>query len=118
VVILGSRAVKEAPFCSHPVSGSAVRLDCSEESFSSSLIGFARLSTGTGFNAIFCAVQTVFLVVLEPEAAEEVVSSSYLVVGTGVRLDLRKIMLEKRPYGTVPLKIEKKSCQDRKSLAR
>jgi hypothetical protein len=57
-------------------------------------------------------------VILEPEAAEEAVSSSYLVLDTGVRLDLRKIMLEKRLYGTVPLKIEKKICQDRKSLAR
>jgi hypothetical protein len=45
-------------------------------------------------------------------------------MGTGVRLDLRKIMLENRPYSTIPLKIEKnvaktaKQCQDRKFLAR
>jgi hypothetical protein len=47
-------------------------------------------------------------VILEPEAAEEAVSSSNLVVGTSVRLDLCKIMLEKRLYSTVPLQIEKK----------
>jgi hypothetical protein len=29
-------------------------------------------------------------------------------VGINLRLDLRKIMLENRPYGTIPLKIEKK----------
>jgi hypothetical protein len=47
-------------------------------------------------------------VILEPEAVEEAVSSFNLVVGTSVRLDLCKIMLEKRLYSTVPLQIEKK----------
>jgi hypothetical protein len=47
-------------------------------------------------------------VILESEAAEEAVSSSNLVIGTSVRLDLGKIMLKKRLYSTVPLQIKKK----------
>jgi hypothetical protein len=56
--------------------------------------------------------------ILELKAVEGASFSSYLVIGTDIRLDLRKIMLENRPYGTIPLKIEKKGCQDRKFLAR
>jgi hypothetical protein len=47
-------------------------------------------------------------VILELEAIEEAVSSSYLVIGTSVRLNLRKIMLKKRLYYTILLKIKKK----------
>jgi uncharacterized protein YueI len=47
-------------------------------------------------------------VILESEAADEAVSSFYLVIGTSIRLDLCEIMLKKRLYSTVLLKIKEK----------
>jgi hypothetical protein len=62
----------------------------------------------TDLNNVFCFVLTVFLMILESTAAEGAAFSSYLVAGTGVRLDLRRIMLEDRAYGPVPPKPKKK----------
>jgi hypothetical protein len=56
----------------------------------------------TDFNDVFCFVLTVFLVILGSTAAEGAAFSFHLVVGTGVRLDLHRIMLEDRVYGSVP----------------
>ena len=70
-----------------------------------------------GLSAVFCTVRAVFLVILGSEAAEGALFSSHIVLGTGIRLDLRKLMFEDRPYGVVPSR-NKKRRQDRKFLAR
>jgi hypothetical protein len=78
----------------------------------------------TDLNDVFCFVLTVFLVILGSTAAEGAAFSSHLVVGTGVRLDLRRIMLEDRAYGPLPHENEKKVAkaakqrQEQKFLAR
>jgi hypothetical protein len=54
-----------------------------------------------GLSVVFWAVRAVFLVILGSEAAEEAPFSSQIVLGIGVRLDLRKIMVEDRLYGIV-----------------
>jgi len=54
-----------------------------------------------GLSAVFWAVRAVFLVILGSEAAEGAPFSSQIVLGIGVRLDLRKIMVEDRPYDIV-----------------
>jgi hypothetical protein len=107
-VILGSRAIGGALVCFHPVSGTNIRLDCSGRSFSSSSIGCRRVPIVTDLNDVFYFVLTVFLMILGSTAAEGAVFSSHLVVGTGVRLDLRRIMLEDRAYGPIPPENEKK----------
>jgi hypothetical protein len=56
----------------------------------------------TGFSAVFWLVQAVFLVILGLEAAEGAPFSSYIVLGTGIRFDLRGIMLEDRRHSGVP----------------
>jgi hypothetical protein len=45
-----------------------------------------------GLSAVFWAVQAVFLVILGSEAAEGAPFSSQIVLGIGIRLDLRKII--------------------------
>ena len=55
----------------------------------------------TGLNAVFWAVQAVFLVILRSKAAERAFFSSHIVLGTGVRLDRRRIMLEDRSCSVV-----------------
>jgi hypothetical protein len=42
-----------------------------------------------------------FLAILGSEAAEGAPFSSQIVLSIGVRLDLRKIMVEDRPYGVI-----------------
>jgi hypothetical protein len=117
-VILGSRATGGAPFYFHLVSGTNIRLDCLGRSFLSSSIGLGRVPIVTDLNDVFCFVLTVFLVILGSTAAEGAVFSFNLVVGTGVRLDLRRIMLEDRAYGPVPPKNEKKVAKARKTAPR
>jgi hypothetical protein len=78
----------------------------------------------TDSNEVFCFVFAVSLSILESEAAEGAFVSSHLVVDTGVRLDLRKIMLEDRANSIILPKKEKRmprlqrQRQDRKFLAR
>jgi hypothetical protein len=52
-------------------------------------------------------------VILESEAAEEAPFSSQIVLGTGVRLDLRRIMLKDRL--NIVVYIKKKSAKSAKS---
>jgi hypothetical protein len=73
----------------------------SGRSFSSSLTASRREPTAIGFSAVFCSVQAVFLVILGSEAAEGAPFSSQIVLSTGVRLDLRKVMFEDRSCGFV-----------------
>jgi hypothetical protein len=49
-----------------------------------------------GLSAVFCSVRVVFLVIFGSEAVEGASFCSQIVFGTGVRLDLRKLMLEDR----------------------
>jgi hypothetical protein len=49
-----------------------------------------------GLRAVFCSVLIVFLVIFGSEAAEGAPFSSQVVLGTGVRFDLRRIMLKDR----------------------
>jgi hypothetical protein len=53
--------------------------------------------------------------ILESEAAEGAPFSSYIILSTGVRLDLRRILLEDRSYNTVHLKKRKKGNKTKKS---
>jgi hypothetical protein len=54
-----------------------------------------------GLSAVFCVVLAAFLGILGSKAVGGAPFSSYFTVGTGVRLDLRRIMFEDRPYGVV-----------------
>ena len=54
-----------------------------------------------GLRAVFCSVLAVFLVILGSEAAEGAPFSSQIVLGTGVRFDLRRFMLEDRRNSVV-----------------
>ena len=56
-----------------------------------------------GLSAVFYAVRAVFLVILGSKAAEGAFFSSLATLGTGVRLDLRKIMVKDRSYGVILL---------------
>jgi hypothetical protein len=107
-VILGLRAIRRAPVCFHPVLGTNISFNYLEELFLSSLINFKEVLIVTDLNDVFCFVLTVFLIILESTAAEGAAFSSHLVAGTGVRLDLRRIMLEDRAYGPVLPKPKKK----------
>jgi hypothetical protein len=62
----------------------------------SSSVVFRRELIAIGLSAVFYSVLAAFLVVLESEAAEGALFSFQIVLGTGVRLDLRRIMLEDR----------------------
>ena len=79
----------------------------SGRSFSSSSMDAGRGLTAIGLSAVFCSVLAVFLVIFGSEAAEGAPFCSHTVLGTGVRLDLRRIMLEDRPYGVDPSKKKK-----------
>jgi hypothetical protein len=114
-VISGSRAIGGAPVCFHPVPDTDISLDCSEELFLSSLISCKEVLIVTDLNDVFCFVLTVFLIILGSTAAEGAAFSSHLIAGTGVRLDLRRIMLEDRAYGPVPPKNEKKVAKTKYS---
>jgi hypothetical protein len=48
-------------------------------------------------------------VILKSEAIEGASFSFYIVLGTGLRLDLRKLMFEDRPYGVVSSRNKKKA---------
>jgi hypothetical protein len=74
----------------------------------SSLISFKEVLIVTDLNDVFCFVLTVFLIILGSTAAEEAAFSSYLIAGTGVRLDLRRIILKDRAYRPIPPKPKKK----------
>jgi hypothetical protein len=89
----------------------------SGRSFSSSSAVSGRGLIAIGLSAVFCSVLAAFLVILGSEAAEGAPFSSQIVLGTGVRLDLRTIMLEDRSNGVVQIK-KKKERQERKVLAR
>jgi hypothetical protein len=54
-----------------------------------------------GLSVVFWAVRVVFLVILGSEAAEGAPFSSQIILSISVRLDLRKIMVEDRPYGVI-----------------
>jgi hypothetical protein len=94
--------------CFYSVSGTNISLDYLKELFLLSLISYKEILIVIDLNDVFCFVLTVFLMILESTAAEEEPFSSYLIVGTGVRLDLRRIMLEDRAYRPVPPKTKKK----------
>jgi hypothetical protein len=70
-----------------------------------------------GLSAVFCSVLAAFLVILGSKVAKGAPFSFQIVLSTGVRLDLRRIILKDRPYG---VHLQKKIiwCQDRKNLAR
>jgi hypothetical protein len=65
-----------------------------------------------GLSAVFSSVRAVFLVILGSEAAEGALFSSHIVLGTGVRLDRRRAMLEDRPHSVVPAAQQKMGRQD------
>jgi hypothetical protein len=67
-----------------------------------------------GLSAVFCPVLAVFWVIFGSEAADGAPFSSHVVLGTGVRSDLRRIMFEDRSYGAV-LPQEKKCPKTIKS---
>jgi hypothetical protein len=67
-----------------------------ERFFLLSLMLLERELITIGLSAVFCAVLAVFLVILGLEAADGAPFSSYVVLGTGVRSDRRRIMLEDR----------------------
>ena len=71
-----------------------------------------------GLSAVFSCVRAVFIVIFGSEAAEGAPFSSQMVLGTGVRLDLRRTMLEDRSKGGVHAEFRRKECQDHKFLAR
>ena len=56
--------------------------------------------------------------ILDFKAIERASFASHVTLGTGVRLDLRRIMVEGSPFRLVLLQNKKKGCQDRKILAR
>jgi hypothetical protein len=62
-----------------------------------------------GLSAVCCSVLAVFQVIFRSEAAEGAFFSSHIVLGTGVRFDLCKIILEDRVNGVVRFKTEKKA---------
>jgi hypothetical protein len=53
--------------------------------------------------------------ILGSTAAEGAAFSSHFIAGTGVHLDLRRIMLEDRAYGPVPPKNKKKVAKTKYS---
>jgi hypothetical protein len=108
-------AIRGASVCFHLVSDADISLDCSEELFLSSLISYKEVLIVTDLNDVFCFVLTVFLIILGSTAAEGAAFSFYLFAGTGVRLDLRRIMLEDRAYGPVLPKNEKKVAKTKYS---
>jgi hypothetical protein len=56
-----------------------------------------------GLSAVFCSVLAASLVTFRSEAAEGAPFCSQVVLGTGVRLDLRRILFEDRPFGVILL---------------
>jgi hypothetical protein len=72
----------------------------------------------TDLNEVFCFVFAVSLIILESEAAEGAVVSFHLVVGTGVRLDLHKIMLEDRANSIILPKKGKKGAKTAETAPR
>jgi hypothetical protein len=73
----------------------------SGRSFSSSSMISRRELVIIGLSVVFWAVRAVFLVILGSEPAEGAPFSSQIILSIGVRLDLRKIMVEDRPYGVI-----------------
>ena len=74
-----------------------------------------RGPTAIGLSAVFCSVLAFFLIIFRSEAVEGAPFYSQIVLGTGVRLDLRRIMLKDRPYGVILLFREKKGAKTIKS---
>jgi hypothetical protein len=75
-----------------------------------------RGPTVIGLSAVFCSVLAVFLVILGSKDAEGAPFCSQGVLGTGVRFNLRRIMLTDRPYGVVLAVQQKIECQDRQEI--
>ena len=71
-------------------------IESSGRAFSSSLIVSERGPIAIGLRTVFCVVQTVFLMILGSEVVEGTSFSFYIVLGTGVHLDLHRIILEDR----------------------
>jgi hypothetical protein len=69
-------------------------------------------------SVVFSSIRAVFLVIFGSEAAEGAPFSSQIVLGTGVRLDLRRLMLEDRSNSGVHAELGGEKCQDQKFLAR
>jgi hypothetical protein len=107
-VILELRAIRGAPVCFHLVLGTNISFNYLEELFLLSLISFKGVLIVTDLNDVFCFVLIVFLMILESTAAEGAAFAFYLIAGTSVRLDLRRIMLKDRAYRPVLPKLKKK----------
>jgi hypothetical protein len=60
-----------------------------------------------GLSVVFCSVLAASLVILGSEAAEGAPFTSQIVLGTGIRLDLRRIMFRDRLFGVVLLHCKK-----------
>jgi hypothetical protein len=67
-----------------------------------------RRPTAMSLRAVFCVVLAAFLGILGSKAAEGAPFSSYFTVGTGVCLDLCRIMFEDRLYNVVRFTQKKK----------
>jgi hypothetical protein len=68
-----------------------------------------------GLSAVCCSVLAVFLVIFGSEAAEGALFSSQIVLGTGVRFDLRGIMLEDRRNSVIHAELEEINAKTIKS---
>jgi hypothetical protein len=68
-----------------------------------------------GLSAVFSSVRAVFLVIFGSEAAEGAPFSSYIVLGTGVRLERRRIMLEYRLFTWFHVELGEKSAKTKKA---
>jgi hypothetical protein len=51
-----------------------------------------------GLSAVFASVREVFLVIFKSEATEGPPFSSYIILGTGIRLERRRIILKYRLF--------------------
>jgi hypothetical protein len=77
-------------------------------SFSSSLRVSGRGPIAIGLSVVLCSVLAVFLMILGFKAAERSPFSSHIILDTGVRVDLCRIMLEDTSYSAVHSKKQKK----------